>query len=116
MKAIALALCFASMVVPALAQQVITPNEAKDHVGQLVTVEGPVGGVHHAASGKVTFIDMGGRYPNKPFAGVIFSDDASRFPEIDTLDGKTIDVTGRVQLYRGAPEIIINDAKQLNAK
>ena len=96
--------------------QTISPSEAKDHVGQIVTVEGLVGEVHHAASGKVTFIDMGGRYPNNTFAGVLFSGDASKFPEIDSLGGKTIDITGRVQLYRGAAEIIVDDPAQLKAK
>jgi DNA/RNA endonuclease YhcR with UshA esterase domain len=98
------------------AVKVIAPPEAKDHVGETVTVEGIVSEVHHAASGKVTFLDMGGRYPNNPFAGVIFSDDANKFPDIDICDGKTGDVTGRVQRYRGAPEIILNDPGQLKCK
>ena len=108
------------VAVPALAQTstppVIAPNEARNHVGEVVTVEGLAAEVHHAASGKVTFIDMGARYPNNPFAGVIFSGDASKFPNVDNLEGKTIDVTGKVQLYRNAPEIILNDVAQIKIR
>jgi hypothetical protein len=96
--------------------QTIAPQEAKDHVGQIVTVEGTASEVHHAASGRATFIDMDGRYPNNPFAGVIFADDLAKFPDVDSVNGKIIDVSGRVQLYRGTPEIILNEPAQLKVK
>jgi hypothetical protein len=48
---------------PVLAET-IRPDEAPWHLGQVVTVEGVVSDVHHAASGRATFIDIGGRYPN----------------------------------------------------
>ena len=80
-----------------------------------MTVEGTVSEVYKARSG-VTFIDMGGRYPNEVFTGVIFRDEASKFPNVEALDGKTVDITGVVRLYKGKPEIILNDATQLKAK
>jgi DNA/RNA endonuclease YhcR with UshA esterase domain len=86
------------------------------HVGQNLTVEGVVSEVHHAASGKAIFIDIGGRYPNNPFAAVIFADDASKFPNVDSLEGKTVDISGSVRLYKGKPEIILNDPAQIKAK
>ena len=102
---------------PALAQTpTITPPQAKDHVGEIVTVEGEVSEVHHAASGKAIFLDMGGRYPNNPFAGVIFSRDAAQFPAVDSFTGKTVDITGRVKLYNGSPEIILNEPGQIKIK
>lgn len=117
MRRLTLAFLFAAVAAPALAQTpTIEPAAAKDHVGEQVTVEGVVGEVHHAASGGATFIDIGGRYPSNPFAAVIFESDAGKFPNVDALDGKTIDVTGRIRLYRGAPEIILNDPSQIKAK
>jgi DNA/RNA endonuclease YhcR with UshA esterase domain len=115
MKPILLFVALLVAASPALAET-IRPSEAPQHVGQSVTVEGVVSEVHHAASGKVTFIDMGGLYPDNPFAGVIFSDDAGKFPNIDSLEDKTIDVTGMIKLYRGRPEIILNDAGQIKSK
>jgi DNA/RNA endonuclease YhcR with UshA esterase domain len=96
--------------------ETIVPSNTQKYVGKSVTVEGNVSEVHHAASGKVTFIDMGGRYPNNTFAGVIFSDDAAKFPDVDSLDGKTVDITGTIKLYQGRPEIILNDLSQLKTK
>ena len=76
----------------------IAPNEAANHIGQNVTVEGTVTEVDHAASRGMTFIDMGGHYPNNTFAAIIFKDDAGKFPDVDKLNGKTIDVTGVIRL------------------
>ena len=110
------ALGLAAVAVPALAQsQVIAPADAKSHVGQTVTIEGPVGNVSTARSG-MTFIDIGGRYPDNAFAAVIFADDSTKFPDIKALDGKVVDVTGAVSLYRGKPEIILKSADQVRAK
>jgi DNA/RNA endonuclease YhcR with UshA esterase domain len=119
MRSLAFVLLFAATAAPGLAQTpppTIAPAAAKDHVGEQVTVEGVVGEVHHAASGRATFIDVGGRYPNNPFAAVIFESDAGKFPNVDALDGKMIDVTGRIRLYRGAPEIILDAPDQIKIK
>jgi DNA/RNA endonuclease YhcR with UshA esterase domain len=117
MRRLALAVLFAAAATPALAQtSAIAPAAAKDHVGEQVTVEGVVSEVHHAASGRTTFIDIGGRYPNNPFAAVIFESDAAKFPNIDAFGGKTVDITGRIRLYRGAPEIILSDPGQIKVR
>ncbi len=115
MKTLVLALGLALTAAPALAET-IPASEAQAHVGQNVTVEGTVSEVHTAASGRATFIDMGDRYPNNVFTAVIFSRDASKFPNVDALNGKTIDITGPVRLYKGRPEIILNDAAQIKTK
>ena len=117
MRRLALAVLFATTAAPVLAQTpTIAPAAAKDHVGEQVTVEGVVAEVHHAASGRATFIDIGGRYPNNPFAAVIFESGAGKFPNVDALNGKTVDVTGRIRLYRGAAEIILDDPGQIKTK
>ena len=108
-----LGLCL--MTTPALAET-IAPCDASKYVGKSVTVEGLVSQVHHAASGKATFLDMGGQYPNNCFAGVLFSGDESKFPDIDSLEGKTIDITGTIKLYKRKPEIILDDPAQIKAK
>jgi DNA/RNA endonuclease YhcR with UshA esterase domain len=103
------------MATPAVAQT-IRPADARAHVGQTVTVEGIVADVHTAGRSGTTFIDMGGRYPNNALAAVIFSADASKFPNVAALSGKTVDITGAVRLYQGKPEIILNAADQLKRR
>ena len=61
-------------------------------------------------------VDIGGRYPNNPFTAVIFSDDAKKFPDVDTLNGKTVGITGTIRRYKDRPEIILNDSTQVKVK
>jgi len=114
-----LGFALAAAAAPALAQTqmpAIAAADAKAHVGQTVTVEGVVSEVHTAASGRATFIDIGGRYPHHTFTAVIFSRDVTKFSNVDALNGKTVDVTGPVRLPNGRPEIILNDPGQIKAK
>jgi hypothetical protein len=50
----------------------------------------------------VTFINIGGRYPRQALTGVIFSDDTSKFPNLESPVGKAVDIAGRVQVYKGS--------------
>ena len=92
-------------------QGVVTAADAAAHVGETITVEGIVSEVH--VSQRATFIDLGGRYPNDEFTGVIFSSDAGAFPDVDSYEGKTLDIRGPVQLFRGRPEIILKTRDQV---
>ena len=117
-KQVVLALGFVLTAAPAMAQtqiQTIAPAEAKTHVGQTVTVTGPVGSVSTLRSG-MTFINMGGRYPDNAFTAVILTADKAKFPDLRGLDGKTVEVTGAVSLYRGKPEIVLKTADQMKAE
>jgi DNA/RNA endonuclease YhcR with UshA esterase domain len=107
------AVTFAAL--PARAQT-IAPAETKAHVGQPVTVEAAIIDVHVAAKSGATFIDMGGEFPDNNFVAVIFADDAAKFPNASALEGKTVTITGTVQMYQGKPEIILKSASQLKAK
>jgi DNA/RNA endonuclease YhcR with UshA esterase domain len=113
MRRIAVALVALLISVPAVAAP-ISPTEAGAHVGQTATVEGVVSDVH--VSPKETFINMGGSYPDNALTGVIFSENASAFPDVQNLDGKTVNISGTIQLYKGKPEIILRSAYQLKAR
>src|SRR5580658_8049020 len=95
---------------------VIPASAASSHVGHSVTVEGLVSEVHTARSGKETFIDMGGMYPNQTFTGVIFERSAAAVGDVRGLTGKTVDITGTIQMYEGKPELIITSRDQIRAK
>jgi DNA/RNA endonuclease YhcR with UshA esterase domain len=97
------------------AEETFAPNQARAHAGQRATVEGAVSAVHIADSG-VTFLDIGGDFPNNAFAAVIFKDDAGKFPDVDSLTGKTVAISGAIRLYQGKPEIVLNDPAQIKLK
>jgi DNA/RNA endonuclease YhcR with UshA esterase domain len=113
--AFGLGCCFVLYPSPARADT-ITPADTPQHVGQSVTVEGVVSAVNNTDRSGVTFVDMGGQYPNNAFTAIIFKADAGKFPDVGALAGKTIDVTGTIKLYKGKTEIFLNDAAQIKVK
>jgi exonuclease VII large subunit len=111
-------IAFAAMMLPvgAAAQgATIAPAQAKIHVGQTVTVEGPVSNVFVTRTGAV-FIDIGGRYPDNAFTAVVFPRDSVKFHGLSALNGKTVDINGAVKLYQDRPEIVLTSEDQLKAK
>jgi hypothetical protein len=77
-RTLILALGFIVAALPARAQTT-APAEVKAHVGQTVTVQAAVSDVHTGRAG-VTFIGIGGAYPDNDFAAVIFASDRAKFP------------------------------------
>jgi hypothetical protein len=96
----------------------LTTTEAKTHVGEQATVCGRVAGGRYAATskGKPTFLDFDKPYPGQLFTVLIWGENRAKFgtPE-ETYRTKTVCVTGRIQSYRGEPEIIASDPAQLSA-
>ncbi len=115
MKTVVLLVTFVLAATPALAATVASAD-ARRHAGQTVTVEGVVSEVHHIASGREIFVALGGRYPKTVFRAAILGDDTARFLEVDALKGKTVAVTGKIELYKGRAEIVLKDAAQLQVK
>lgn len=116
MRALCIAVCGSLLAGPALAVETIAPCDAGNHVGQMVTVAGSVSDVHHAASGRAIFLNMGGIFPHNCFTAVILKDDLTKFPAVDSLRGKAVELSGAVKLYQDKPEIILNDPGQIKAR
>jgi len=70
----------------------------------------------HTSWSGFTLLDVGGRYPDNPFAAVILPDDAGKFPEVGSLSGKMVEVTGSVRLYNRKPEVILRRPDQIKAE
>jgi DNA/RNA endonuclease YhcR with UshA esterase domain len=92
-----------------------TPEEAAKHVGETATVTGKVDGFHQSGKGNI-FLNMGGKYPNQAFTAWIPSGSASQFPNPQQYEGRTVSVSGKISLYKGKPEIIVNSPSQISAK
>jgi DNA/RNA endonuclease YhcR with UshA esterase domain len=91
----------------------IPATEAGKHIGEVVTVEDRVASVHHSAKGN-TFLNFGASHPNQVFTGWIPAESpAQKSPMLKETEGKTVKITGRVQLYKGKPEIRIDSEEQL---
>ena len=105
------------LVRPAFAQRSLTAVEAKEHIGETATVCGTVVSTRYALStkGRPTFLNLDKPYPNQVFTIVIWGSVRDKFgkPELQYSE-KRICVTGRIAEYRGRPEIVADDPKQIS--
>lgn len=97
----------------------ITAEQAKDHVGETVTVCGQVASVHYAykTGGHPTFLNLDEPYPHQIFTAVIWGKDRPKFgaPE-KQYRHKHVCVKGLISVYRGQPDMTLRDPKQIKAK
>jgi hypothetical protein len=95
-------------VEPAGQAPTIKEAEVASYIGQSVKVCSKVYG--HKDFGSMVLVNMGGAYPNSLFT-VVLRGDAKGLA--DNLDGKSICVSGKVVDYKGKPEIVVEDPKQI---
>ena len=114
-RKLAAALGLALFLAHGAVAETIAPRDAVENVGFTVTVEGVVSEVSISRKGTV-FINFGGRYPNHVFYGVIFNDDARQFPNVRALEGQTVAIRGRIKMYKGKPEIIVDSPRQIEVR
>ena len=94
----------------------IAAKEAAAHVGEHQTVCGTVASAKYLSNGKgsPTFLNLDAPYPNQIFTVVIWGDMRPRFSSPpESLMGEAICATGVISLYRGTPEIVVNDPGQI---
>lgn len=91
----------------------ITPAEAASHVGREVIVEGTVSQIVTTVN-LTTHVNFGGLYPNHVFTATIFKARQGLFAGVrERFEGQRAQVQGTVRLYRGKPEIVIDQPSQL---
>jgi micrococcal nuclease len=109
MRKLLLWICLIPFICPAVIPQTkITPSEAKNHIGEQATVCGDVTSARFASStrGQPTFLNLEKPYPNQIFTVVIWGRNRAGFGDPESeYRGKRICVTGRIEDYRGVPEI-----------
>jgi len=111
------------MLIPILAYTIflqpvqLTTAEAKAHVGEQAAVCGLVKSARWASNSnrKPTFLNLDEPYPKQVFTVVIFEEDRGKFtpaPE-DRFKDKRICVTGKIEEFRGTPEIVVSAPSQI---
>jgi len=83
-------------------------------VGKSGCVAGLVQRVYSARSGN-TFLDFCQDYRTCPFTSVIFAPDKTKFGDLESLEGKPVEIRGDVVSYQGRAEIIIHDPQQVRS-
>jgi DNA/RNA endonuclease YhcR with UshA esterase domain len=100
-------------------QTVVQLPDISNHIGDSVKVEGKVYSTRYLADskGSPTLINIGAAYPNQLLTVVIYGDDRKNFtssPEF--FKDKEVVVTGKVESYRGKPQIIVHDSSQIEVR
>lgn len=90
----------------------ISPSEAQNYVGQNVIVKGYVAQVSKSKGGNV-FLNFEKKYPNQIFTAVVFKKNANKFSNIEKYQGKTVEVSGFIQVYKGKPQIVLEEPSQI---
>ena len=91
---------------------IITYREAEKYIGEEVIVKGKI--VNTAKTEEVSFLNFSHNYQNT-LSLVIFNDNLIKFSyqPVDYLKERQIKVMGRVKLYKGVPEIIVEEAENI---
>lgn len=114
-------LCFVASVAwqgEVQAWAALSAAEAANHVGETATVCGIVASAKYATSsrGSPTFLNLDRPYPNHVFTALIWEEDRPKFQRApESHLGERICVDGAISNYRGRPQIIITNPKQLRS-
>jgi hypothetical protein len=99
--------------------QIVSLDSIAKYAGKTVTVCSKVQGTFVSkGEKKTTYISFGNPYPDNTFTAVIFETDLPNFKynPSEYLKDKNVCITGLVKIYKGKPEIIVNDESQLKFK
>ncbi len=91
-------------------------SEAPQKLGSTLCITGKVLSVERSPSGSAWFLNFCEDYRKCPFSAVVFTKDLRDVGDVRMLAGRTVEVHGKVLLYKGVPEIIIRDARQLKGE
>jgi DNA/RNA endonuclease YhcR with UshA esterase domain len=95
-------------------EKYITPGDAGNHVGEMVTVCGEVGRIENEKLQPI-FIKLYQQLNTRNFTIVIYPSDRPKFdnPPVHSYFGKNICVKGMIKTYHNEPEIILHDPSQI---
>ncbi len=94
--------------------ETICPENAVQHAGEYKTIRFFIKKSYD--SGKTVFLNSKNNFNDHDnFTAVIFKPDIDNFPlhPSDFYWGKTVDVRGKIKIYKGRAEIILKDKKQI---
>jgi DNA/RNA endonuclease YhcR with UshA esterase domain len=105
-------------VCPARAEQTnaaapakIGTADADKHYDEEIIVTGKV--VQVTLRPTIVFINLDKPHPNSPFVAVIHSESTNQFSDLKSLQGKSVEIQGKIKEYNDKPEIILRSASQL---
>jgi len=87
--------------------------DARKYVGDSACITGKVVKVARSPRSGTHFLNFCDDYKHCPFSVVIFAKDLQRVGDIRQLEGKQIEIYGKVKEYKGQVEMVLSDVRQL---
>jgi hypothetical protein len=97
---------------PASQRGCVDFRQAASHAGEQACVTGRVLRAFTSKSGN-TFLDFCEDYRNCPFTSIVFASDRTKFGDLTALQGRQIELRGKIQRYHDQPEIVLSDPAQI---
>lgn len=97
------------------AAKCIPYTEADNRIGGQACVTGKVVKVAQSNSGTF-FLNFCEKYQGCPFTVVVFPSSLKDVGDVRALEGKTIEIFGKITSWRGHAEIVLKDARQLKGE
>lgn len=97
------------------AKECIPFDKAPEHIGKTKCVTGKVLKVTVTQSGS-HFLDFCEDYKTCPFTVVVFRRNLPDVGDVRALEGKQIEISGKIKKYKGRAEIILKDEGQLHGE
>ena len=112
-----LIILLSGFTITSFAQQEIKLEDIRNHIGDSVKLIAKIygGKYFETANNKPTLLDVGAHYPDAPLTLVIWGDVRSRFTNVPETfyTGKEEWITGKIELYKNKPQIVIHNANQI---
>ena len=113
MNRLLLIIIFVFIGAAASAQQKIGILDVPQHIGDSVTLTAKVYSARYfeTSNRQPTLLNIGAAFPNQLLTVVIYGDNLQYFKEapVTLFNNKTVTVTGKIELYRGKPQIVVKD-------
>jgi DNA/RNA endonuclease YhcR with UshA esterase domain len=62
---------------------------------------------------RIVYLNLEKKYPEAPFTGVIFNDKTNEFSGLEKLNGKQVELVGKVTEYRDRPQMVLTNSNQI---
>jgi DNA/RNA endonuclease YhcR with UshA esterase domain len=104
------------LVSSAWAGECVSFQKADEKLGEVACIKGRVLKVSLSANKSAWFLNFCEDYRTCQFAVVTFPRDLKDVGDIRALEGKEIEISGKVRAYQGQTEIILKDRSQLRGE
>jgi DNA/RNA endonuclease YhcR with UshA esterase domain len=89
----------------------ISAAEAEKHFQESVIVTGKVAQV--TIRPNLVYVNLDKKYPETPLNCVVFARATNQFGDLKKLEGKQVEIQGKIEEYRDKAQIILNSSNQL---